>query len=268
MRLEVETVSKAFAGVHALSEVSLQLAEGEILAVIGPNGSGKTTLINVISGVIRPTSGQVTMGETVLTHLPSYRVVRSGIGRTFQNIRLFRDMTVIENVETAASRSPRTKGFLRPRRVSREAIMTLDLGRYLHTVVGTLPYGIQRRVEIARAIATRPHFLLLDEPAAGLNEAESDDLLEVIRKVRQEIECGILIVDHDLRLIMRVAERIQVLNEGRTLAQGSPEEVRRNKSVIEAYLGSEHAHHELEHAHQEELERAHEHADSDGAKQD
>ena len=134
----------------------------------------------------------------------------------------------------------------------------LDLGRYLHTVVGTLPYGIQRRVEIARAIATKPQFLLLDEPAAGLNEAESDELLEVIRKVREEIGCGILIVDHDLRLIMRVAERIHALNEGRTLAQGTPEEVRRNQAVIEAYLGSEHAHQELEHAHQE-------HAEADGA---
>ncbi len=250
MRLEVESVSKAFAGVHALTDVSLHLAEGEILAVIGPNGSGKTTLINVISGVIRPSSGQVTMDGKVLTNLPSYRVVRSGIARTFQNIRLFRDMTVIENVETAASRSPRAKGLLRPRRVSREAIAMLDLGRYLHTVVGTLSYGIQRRVEIARAIATKPQFLLLDEPAAGLNEAESDELLEVIRTVRQGIGCGILIVDHDLRLIMRVSERIHALNEGRTLAQGTPEEVRRNKAVVEAYLGSEHAHKELERAHE------------------
>jgi ABC-type branched-subunit amino acid transport system ATPase component len=174
VRLQVESVSKDFAGVHALRDVSLDLAEGEILAVIGPNGSGKTTLINTISGVIRPTSGQVTMDGRVLTKLRSYQVVRCGISRTFQNIRLFRDMTVIENVETAASRSPRTKGFLRPRRVSREALVMLGLGRHLHTVVSTLPYGIQRRVEIARAIATKPHFLLLDEPAAGLNEAESD----------------------------------------------------------------------------------------------
>jgi ABC-type uncharacterized transport system ATPase subunit len=156
VRLEVESISKDFAGVHALVEVSLHVDQAEILGVIGPNGSGKTTLINVISGVIRPSGGQVRMDGKVLTRLPPYRVARSGIGRTFQNIRLFRDMTVMENVETAASRSPRAKGFLRPRRVSREALQVLELERLADTIVGSLPYGLQRRVEIARAIATQP----------------------------------------------------------------------------------------------------------------
>src|SRR5215467_5734968 len=170
MKLEVESVSKDFAGVHALSDVSLALDEGDILAVIGPNGSGKTTLINVISGVIRPSSGRVRIDEKVLSSLPSYKVARSGLARTFQNIRLFKDMTVLENVETAASRSVRSGGLVRPRRVSRAALGLLELDALAHALVGTLPYGLQRRVEIARAIATQPRFLFLDEPAAGLNE--------------------------------------------------------------------------------------------------
>jgi ABC-type branched-subunit amino acid transport system ATPase component len=248
VRLEVDSVSKDFAGVRALSDVSLRLDKGEILAVIGPNGSGKTTLINVVSGVIPATSGVVRMQEHVLTRLPSYKVARCGVARTFQNIRLFRDMTAIENVETAASRSPRAGGLFRPRRVSREVLAKLGLTHVADLIVATLPYGLQRRVEIARAIATRPHLLLLDEPAAGLNEAESDELLDVIRSLRVDLGVGVLVVDHDLRLIMRVAERIHVLNEGRTLAEGTPEEIRHNRAVIEAYLGSDYAHEQLQEA--------------------
>jgi ABC-type branched-subunit amino acid transport system ATPase component len=239
LRLEVDSVSKDFAGVHAVSDVSLQLEQGAILAVIGPNGSGKTTLINVVSGVIRPTSGEARLGDVVLTKLPSHRVARAGIARTFQNIRLFRDLTVLENVETAAARSPRSKGFWRPRRASREALALLGLERHADRIVSVLPYGLQRRVEIARAIATKPHFLFLDEPAAGLNEAESDELLTVIRSLQKELGCGILVVDHDLRLIMRVSERILALNEGRRLAEGTPEQIRHDPLVIEAYLGAD-----------------------------
>jgi ABC-type branched-subunit amino acid transport system ATPase component len=246
VKLEIESVSKDFAGLHALREVTAHLEEGEILAVIGPNGSGKTTLLNVVSGVIRPTAGQVRMDGKVLTNLPSHAVARAGVGRTFQNIRLFQDMTVIENVETAASRSPRARGLLRPRRISREALAILGLERHAETIVSTLPYGVQRRAEIARAVATKPRFLLLDEPAAGLNEVEPDQLLEVIRSLRNQLGCGIMVVDHDLRLIMRVSERIHALNEGRTLAEGTPAEIRRDQAVIEAYLGSESAHEALE----------------------
>jgi branched-chain amino acid transport system ATP-binding protein len=240
LKLEVHLVSKDFAGVHALSNVSLQLEEGEILAVIGPNGSGKTTLINVISGVIRPSSGEVRVDGTLLSKLPSHKVARAGMARTFQNIRLFKDMTVLENVETAASRSRRSKGFIRARSVSRAALGLLGLEAHTDAVVSTLPYGLQRRVEIARAIATQPRFLFLDEPAAGLNEAESDELLGLIGSLRGQLGCGMLVVDHDMRLIMRVSERIHVLNEGKTLVEGSPEQIRHNPAVIEAYLGVDH----------------------------
>ncbi|MEI7761283.1 MAG: ABC transporter ATP-binding protein [Thermoleophilia bacterium] len=239
MRLTIDSVSKDYSGVRALSDVSLTIEQDEVLAVIGPNGSGKTTLINVVTGVIRPTSGTVLLGDKKLSGLPSHRVARAGLARTFQNIRLFKDMTVLENVETAAGRSPRTKGFVRPRKVSRHALELLHLSDYADTVVSTLAYGIQRRVEIARAIATRPSFLFLDEPAAGLNETESDELLAVIGRLRSQLECGIVVVDHDMRLIMRVSERIQVLNEGKTLVNGLPDEVRRNPAVIEAYLGAD-----------------------------
>ena len=237
MRLEVESVSKDFSGVHALAGVSLYLEQGEILSVIGPNGSGKTTLINCVSGVIRPSSGRIKLDERALTGLPSHRVARAGLARTFQNIRLFSDLTVLENVEVAASRSPRAKGFVRPRLRSREALAMLGLQKHAETVVKTLPYGLQRRVEIARAIATQPYFVLLDEPAAGLNESESDELLEIIRSLRERLGCGMLVVDHDLRLIMRVSERIHALAEGKTLSEGTPQQVRHDPKVVEAYLG-------------------------------
>ena len=196
------------------------------------------------------------MDGRVLTGLPSHRVAQAGLARTFQNIRLFSDMTVLENVEVAASRSPRAKGWRRPRRVSSEALQVLGLEHHAHTIVATLAYGLQRRVEIARAIATRPYFLFLDEPAAGLNEAESDELLDVIRSLRGLLEAGVLIVDHDLRLIMRVAERILVLNEGHMLAQGPPEQIRHDPAVIEAYLGTEAAEEAVEEAAHEESAEA------------
>ena len=185
-----------------------------------------------------PQQGRITFKGETRSKMRPYDAARGGIARTFQNIRLFRDMTTIENVETAASRSPRANGLFRSRRVSREVLAMLGLEHVADLIVSTLPYGLQRRVEIARAIATRPHLLLLDEPAAGLNEAESDELLDVIRSLRVDLGVGVLVVDHDLRLIMRVSERIHVLNEGHTLAEGTPEEIRANAEVREAYLGT------------------------------
>jgi branched-chain amino acid transport system ATP-binding protein len=230
--LAVENVVKRFRGLHALDGVSLSVREGEIVGLIGPNGSGKTTLLNVASGVLDPTSGRVTVGGVDATGRKPHEVARLGVGRTFQQIRLFAEMTVEENVEVGAV----------ARGAEREEVgallerlkLTADRDR----LATTLPYGQQRRVEIVRALAGRPRFLLLDEPAAGMNEVESDGLLETIRLVRDDEGCAVLVVDHDLRLIMRLCERIHVLAEGNTICEGTAQEVRRDPAVIQAYLGT------------------------------
>jgi ABC-type branched-subunit amino acid transport system ATPase component len=230
--LAAENVVKRFRGLHALDGVSLSVREGEIVGLIGPNGSGKTTLLNVASGVLEPTSGRVTVGGVDATGLRPHQVARLGVGRTFQQIRLFAEMTVEENVEVGAV----ARGVERDEvgRLLARLGLTADADR----PATTLPYGQQRRVEIARALAGRPRYLLLDEPAAGMNEAESDALLDTIRRVRDEEGCAVLVVDHDLRLIMRLCERIHVLAEGRTICEGTAQEVRRDPSVIQAYLGT------------------------------
>jgi ABC-type branched-subunit amino acid transport system ATPase component len=239
MLLSTDSVTKTFAGVHALSDVSVSIRKGEIVGLIGPNGSGKSTLVNVISGVIAPTSGSVRLGEERWSRRPSHKVARCGIARTFQTTRLFAEMTVLENVEVAASCSPEVRGVTGARRAARTALEVLRLEAMAGTVVAGLPYGLQRRVELARAIAGRPHFLLLDEPAAGLHDAESDQLLDILQDLRGRLGCGMLLIDHDLRLIMRGTDRIYVLNEGRMLTEGAPEAVRRDPRVIAAYLGTD-----------------------------
>lgn len=234
--LEARGVVKHFRGVHALDGVSLYVRPGEILGLIGPNGSGKTTLLNVLSGVYAPTSGEVLCMGRRITGLKPSRIAHLGVGRTFQNIRLFGHLSVRQNVEVGSVSGRPVEG----------SDHTADVDDLLHrfhleAVAGqqalNLPYGAQRRVEIARALAGRPYFLLLDEPAAGMNEAESDELLETVMAVREQFGCGILTVDHDLRLIMRLCGRIQVLAEGRTLAEGSPESVRSDPTVVEVFLG-------------------------------
>lgn len=235
-QLHAADIVKHFRGVHALDGVTLTVRPGEILGLIGPNGSGKTTLLNVLSGVYPLKSGEVICNGERITGYQPHRITRLGIGRTFQNIRLFSHLTVRQNVEVGSVNGRKVEG------VDHQADVVALLKRFdLDHVAGqqalSLPYGVQRRAEIARALAGRPYFLLLDEPAAGMNEAESDELLETIAAVRKQFGCGILIVDHDLRLIMRLCERIQVLAEGRTLASGTPEEVRRNAQVIEVFLG-------------------------------
>ena len=230
--LVAEQVVKRFRGLKALDGVSLAVGEGEIVGLIGPNGSGKTTLLNVASGVLRPTAGRVRVDGVDATGRRPHEVARLGVGRTFQQIRLFGEMTVAENVEVG----PVARG--RGADVVSALLERLGLTADADRLATTLPYGQQRRVEIARALAGRPRFVLLDEPAAGMNEVESDALLETIRAVRDDEGCAILIVDHDLRLIMRLCERIHVLAEGRTICEGTAEEVRRDPAVIEAYLGT------------------------------
>jgi ABC-type branched-subunit amino acid transport system ATPase component len=229
--LSAARTSKRFRGVRALADVSLEVREGEIVGLIGPNGSGKTTLLNVASGVLRPTAGRIVVAGTDATGRRPHDFARLGVGRTFQQVRLFTNMTVLENVQVGAiARGQAVAGV-------EDLLERMGLTRDAERYAGTLAYGQQRRVEIARALAGKPRVLLLDEPAAGMNERESDALLDTIRSVRDREGCAILVVDHDLRLIMRLCERIHVLAEGRTIAEGSAEEVRRNPEVIKAYLG-------------------------------
>jgi branched-chain amino acid transport system permease protein len=227
--LSASGIVRTFEGLRALDGVDLWVSQGEVLGLIGPNGSGKTTLLNVLTGVLQPDEGSITLLGRDVTGTPAHRMAKIGIARTFQNIRLFPELTVLENLQAAAT-DPGTDDVLGLAR-------TLALEPVLDELAGTLAYGVQRRVEIARAAVRRPAILLLDEPAAGMNEVESDDLLESIHAIRDHLGCAVLIVDHDLHLIMRLCERIQVLSEGRTIAVGSPEEIARDPAVIEAYLG-------------------------------
>ncbi len=233
--LRVLNTTKYFAGLCALDNVSLELHTGEIVGLIGPNGSGKTTLINVITGLLPQDGGKVTIDDLDITNKPPYEVARAGLGRTFQTIRLFRDLTVMENVEVAAVSMGCSRA--EAKRHAKAAIEEMGLEKWAYRLAGELPYGLERRVEIARAYAMQPKFLLLDEPAAGLNEEESDQLLQMLAPIPQQKGIGLLIVDHDMRLIMRLCHRLHVLSYGKTIGEGSPEEVRRIPAVIEAYLG-------------------------------
>ncbi len=234
--LEGRDVAMRFRGVQALDGVSLHVRSGEILGLIGPNGSGKTTLLNVLSGVYSPSSGAVfCMGHSIAGRKPS-TITHLGVGRTFQNIRLFGHLTVRQNVEVGSISGRIVKGVDHAADVA-GLLSRFDLGGVAEQQALSLPYGAQRKMEIARALAGRPYFLLLDEPAAGMNETESDAMLETILGVREEFGCGILIVDHDLRLILRLCERIHVLAEGHTLAEGSPAEMRSHPEVVEVFLG-------------------------------
>jgi branched-chain amino acid transport system permease protein len=235
--LRCADVGVTFSGLRALRSVDLVLAKREIVGLIGPNGSGKTTLLNVLSGVIVPTSGRVEVDGRDVTGWPAHRVAALGVARTFQNIRLFGQLSVLENVEVGAALHPEHPGGAALRRAARAVLAEIGLSDVADRAARTLPYGIRRRLEIARALATRPAFLLLDEPAAGANEAESDELRTLIAELRRAHGLGILVVEHDLRLIMRVADRIVVLNEGVQIAEGSARDVSTDPAVREAYLG-------------------------------
>ena len=233
--LAIRELSKHFAGLRALDGVSLELRRGEILGLIGPNGSGKTTLINVVTGLLPATGGRVFVDGTEITNKKTYQVAHAGLARTFQTIRLFRDLTVSENVEVAAV----SMGLSR-REARQRAFAILEetgIADWADLLAGVLPYGLERRVEVARALATEPKFLFLDEPAAGLNEDESEELLRVLAVIPARKNLGMLIVDHDMRLIMRLCHRLHVLNFGKTIGEGTPEEVRKIPAVLQAYLG-------------------------------
>jgi branched-chain amino acid transport system ATP-binding protein len=234
--LVVESLTKYFYQLRAVDGVSLRLERGEILGLIGPNGSGKTTLINVVTGVLPATSGRVLAGGRDITGKKSFEIARAGLARTFQRVRLFGGLSVLENVMVAAMSvgAGRVEATVR----AREALARMGVERWAETPATALPYGHERMVEVARAMAMRPRFLFLDEPAAGLNEDESEQLLARLAPIPAASGLGMLIVDHDMHLIMRLCHRLHVLNYGRTIAEGAPQEVRGVPEVVEAYLGA------------------------------
>jgi branched-chain amino acid transport system ATP-binding protein len=248
--LDVRDLSRSFRGLQALTDYALQLPAGSIHGVIGPNGAGKTTLFNVLSGFLPPTRGTITFQGSDITWAPAYKVSRLGIARTFQNIRLFGDIPVIDNVKVALQRHVRrslvgtllsTPAFRRGEaELDERAIELLELfgiAQHRDRLARHLPYGDQRRLEIARAVATKPSVVLLDEPNAGMNPVETQDLLKLIRRVRDEQGITVVLVAHDIPLVMNLCDRIQVLNHGRIIADGPPAAVRADPAVIAAYLG-------------------------------
>ncbi|WP_156010937.1 ABC transporter ATP-binding protein [Streptococcus ruminantium] len=250
--LEVKNLTKNFGGLTAVGDVTMELHEGELVGLIGPNGAGKTTLFNLLTGVYEPSEGSITLADTLLNGKAPSKIASLGLGRTFQNIRLFKNMTVLENVLIGLSNHGKAKIFasffrlpafyrneetLKTKAI--ELLKIFDLDSDADTLAKNLPYGQQRRLEIVRALATEPKILFLDEPAAGMNPQETTELTQLIRKIKEEFNITIMLIEHDMSLVMEVTERIYVLEYGRLIAHGTPEEVRSDKRVIEAYLGGE-----------------------------
>jgi branched-chain amino acid transport system permease protein len=242
--LRAEKIAKNFEGIHALEGVSLRLKPGEIVGLIGPNGSGKTTLINIISGVYGASAGRIVIDGKDATGWPAHRVARAGVGRTFQNIRLFAHLTVLENAEISV-RAAAAHGDVDARGFAMQLLGDFGLTNLAYRQASALDYGAQRRLEIARALALRPRYVLLDEPAAGMNPTESNELLRDLARLRTETGIGFLVIDHDMSLIMRLCDRIVVLNRGLTVAEGTAQEVQTNPAVIEAYIGRKRAKQEM-----------------------
>ena len=250
--LKVENLSKSFSGLKAFSNVDLEIKEGELVGLIGPNGAGKTTVFNLLTGVYEPTEGTIIFKGQKINGLAPYKISHRGIARTFQNIRLFGDLSVIDNVKIAYHQHVSyniLSGILRlpnyykgEKEIYQKAydlLKIFDLHEKENELAKNLPYGQQRRLEIARALATKPSLLLLDEPAAGMNPQETQNLMDLIRWIRKEFDLTILLIEHDMSLVMGICERIYVLDYGMIIAHGTPDEIKSNPRVIEAYLGEE-----------------------------
>jgi branched-chain amino acid transport system ATP-binding protein len=253
MILSVENVSLAFGGVKALSDVSFDVREHEIRAIIGPNGAGKSSMLNVLNGVYHPQNGKIKFREQEFTDMDSHQAAALGIARTFQNIALFKGMTVLDNVMTGRNLKmrcsflqqalwlgPAKREELEHRRAAEEIIDFLEIQHIRKTPVGRLPYGLQKRVELARALAAEPQVLLLDEPMAGMNLEEKRDMCRFVLDVNDQLGTTIVLIEHDMGVVMDISDRVVVLDYGRKIADGVPEEIKNNKAVIDAYLGVAH----------------------------
>jgi branched-chain amino acid transport system ATP-binding protein len=269
--LNIDHVTMAFGGLIAVNDFDNKIYENELVGLIGPNGAGKTTVFNIITGIYYPTKGKIFFDEIDITPLKPYQIAHIGISRTFQNIRLFSDLTVLDNVLVAQHHTIDNKdvdrilkkyrkekkvkgnawfwravtklGYYKKEKEMRdkayELLEKIDLLEFANEKASSLPYGKQRKLEIARALATSPKLLLLDEPAAGMNPKESEELMEFIKFIRDEFNLTILLIEHDMKVVMGICERIIVMDYGKIIAEGNPEEIRTNKKVIEAYLGKE-----------------------------
>ncbi len=250
--LEVRNLGITFGGLHAVEKFSVSVEKGQLYGLIGPNGAGKTTIFNLLTGVYQPTEGEIVLdGKSIVGQKPAV-INKAGIARTFQNIRLFKDMTVLDNVKVALHNQVkysaltgvlRLPAYFKQERVMNEKALSLlkifDLEGEAAQMASSLPYGKQRKLEIARALATGPKLLLLDEPAAGMNPNETAELMEIVRLVRDRFGIAILLIEHDMSFVMGLCERIVVLDYGRVIAEGDPETVRTDPKVIAAYLGGE-----------------------------
>jgi branched-chain amino acid transport system ATP-binding protein len=250
--LSIIDLSHNFGGLRALTDFSLEIFPGELVGLIGPNGAGKTTVFNLITGVFRISEGAITFRGQDISDWRSHRITAAGIARTFQNIRLFKELSVLDNVRLGAFAQHRYSlldALRRSRRfndseqeVSRQAFELLErfnLSHYAHTPARHLPYGEQRRIEMARALISRPQLLLLDEPAAGMNQSETEDLIRLIRQLQDDFSLTILLIEHQMRVVVNLCQRLTVLDFGETIAAGSPEEIQHHPAVLEAYLGKD-----------------------------